>query len=353
MTEIGVAQPPAAANSTRPYTPSWFDRFTDWVEHLSIPVGLFYVGFAAILAGIQLVIQWNGSVGTVYTFPLVYILTIAYCMALMHYLDKVAAQALVRFRPLVSMSDPEYDTLLYRLTTLPARPALLAGLMGALFGISTLNWIPVQMKTQELHFADTALSLHFNHGLSLFIWGIIGVLFYHTVHQLRIVQQIYSRHSRIDLYTLGPVYAFSTLSAWTAIGIALIIYVWYGFAPPLFEFGLSGLVFFTGFSLLTFALPLQSARRLLVEEKDRQLIENGERQRTAVVELHRRVDAQELADMDNLNKTMASLELEHATLDRISTWPWKPETVRAVAAALFFPVVVWLMQWLLQRVLGP
>jgi hypothetical protein len=56
--------------------------------------------------------------------------------------------------------------------------------------------------------------------------------------------------------------------------------------------------------------------------------------------------------MDNLNKTMASLELEHAALERTSTWPWRPETLRNLAAALFFPVMVWLTQWVLQRVLS-
>ena len=56
--------------------------------------------------------------------------------------------------------------------------------------------------------------------------------------------------------------------------------------------------------------------------------------------------------MDNLNKAMASLEIEYTAIKRISTWPWNPETPRLVLAALLFPVVVWLTQWVLQHVLG-
>jgi hypothetical protein len=254
---------------------------------------------------------------------------------------------------MLSMSDAEYRDVLYRLTTLPARPALVVGVIGALFGISTLVWLPYPIKISELHFTNTPLSLYFNYGLSLFIWAVIALLVYHTVHQLRIVQQVYQRCSGIDLYSLRPLYAFSTLSGWTAVGVALIVYVWYGFAPLLFNIGIAGLVFFTSFALLTFVVPLWGARRLLVEEKDRHLSKNGERRRAAASELHRRIVANEITDMDNLNKTMASLELEYAALDRISTWPWRTETLRAVAAALFFPVIVWLAQWILQRLLGP
>jgi hypothetical protein len=81
------------------------------------------------------------------------------------------------------------------------------------------------------------------------------------------------------------------------------------------------------------------------------LSENGERQRIIIAELHRRVDSGDLGEMDDLSKTLTSLELERTTLERISTWPWKPETPRAVIAALLFPVVVWLLQWVLERVL--
>lgn len=354
MTERSAVQAAPGADFTRPYTPSWIDYFTDWVDGLGIRYGAFYVSLGAILIAVQLVIQWDGNAGAVYAFPLVYIVTIAYNLALMHHLDIVAARALARFRPLLSMSESEYNELHYRLTTLPALPALAATALGVGVGIWTLGWVPIPIRINELHFVATPLSTHFNNGLSLVIWGIAGVVVYHTLHQLSIVQQVYNHCPRINLYALRPLYAFSTLSARTAMSIALIVYSWYLCAPHLLNLSsaLVGLLVYTGFSMLTFVLPLWGAHRLLVDEKDRRLTENGEWQRAAIAELHRRVEEGSMTDMDNLNKTMASLELEHATLDRISTWPWKQDTLRAVALALFFPVMVWLTQWVLQRVLG-
>ncbi len=203
------------------------------------------------------------------------------------------------------------------------------------------------------HFTNTALSIQFNHALAPLIWGGLGIVLYHTLHQLRVVQQIYRRVTSINLYKLRPLYAFSTLSAQTAIGIGFIYYLWYLLVPMLFEIGISGFALFTVISLLTFARPLWGAHQLLVDEKDAKLGENGDRQRSAIAELHRRVDSGELTDIDSLHKTMASLELEHLTIDRISTWPWRQDTLRVVTAALFFPVIVWLMQRLLDRMLNP
>jgi len=56
--------------------------------------------------------------------------------------------------------------------------------------------------------------------------------------------------------------------------------------------------------------------------------------------------------MDSLNKALASLEIEAGALRRIQTWPWDPGAVRGLVAALLLPIVVWLLQLLLGRVLG-
>ena len=72
-----------------------------------------------------------------------------------------------------------------------------------------------------------------------------------------------------------------------------------------------------------------------------------------VGELHRRVDEGNLQGMDDLNKTMASLEIEQNLLKEIPTWPWQPETVRLLITALALPLGLWIAQYLLQRVWSP
>ena len=71
----------------------------------------------------------------------------------------------------------------------------------------------------------------------------------------------------------------------------------------------------------------------------------------AAAELHQRVDKKSLTKMDDLNKTLASLELERAALQRIPTWPWDAGTPRGLAVTLVLPLVIWLAQYLLQRLL--
>lgn len=339
-----------AADFIPPYAPSWFDRFTSWIDRLPFPAPLFYLGMALLLAVIQILLQWNGRI--VYAFPLAFILTIAYLLAMLHFLDRTASEAMARFRPVLLISDQQYADLQYRLTTLPARPTLVATLVGMLLGIITLAWIPHASQVNEFHFANTALSLHINHALGLFIGAIVGVEVYHTIHQLRIVQDIYHYCQIINLYALRPLYALSALSTRTALGIIFISYLWYVLAPMLFEISVAVFVFFTCYAFLVFMLPMRGIHRLLVAEKDQKLGENGEWQRATAQEIHRSLEKSDYSQMDALNKAMASLELEHTALERISTWPWQPGTIRTVVAALLFPVVVWLMQWVLERVLA-
>jgi hypothetical protein len=72
-----------------------------------------------------------------------------------------------------------------------------------------------------------------------------------------------------------------------------------------------------------------------------------------IADLHRRVDDGDLEGMSDLNMALVSLEIEEAALRKISTWPWQPETVRYLMTALLLPLVLWVVQFLLQRVLSP
>ena len=109
---------------------------------------------------------------------------------------------------------------------------------------------------------------------------------------------------------------------------------------------------FRSLALATFVLPLTGIHRLLAAEKKRMLSEQAARMREAIDDLHRRMDQHKLQGMDDLNKAMASLELEHTTLTRIPTWPWEPATLRGVIVALVLPILIWLIQFGLQRLLG-
>jgi hypothetical protein len=57
--------------------------------------------------------------------------------------------------------------------------------------------------------------------------------------------------------------------------------------------------------------------------------------------------------MMDLNMTIAGLEMEQNALNRIPTWPWEPETVRLLVTALLLPLGLWIVQVVLQVIMGP
>jgi hypothetical protein len=48
----------------------------------------------------------------------------------------------------------------------------------------------------------------------------------------------------------------------------------------------------------------------------------------------------------------SDLEIEENALKKVSTWPWQPETARYLVSALFLPLVIWLIQFVVQSVLS-
>jgi hypothetical protein len=295
----------------------------------------------------------------------------AYILGLMHYLDKSTASALASFRPLLasvetsrphsSQDQSTYAGLAYQLTTLPARPTLVATLAGAFFAV-VVHVVLISRGIAPNYLAGTTASrLSTDSILASHIIGnaLTGVLVYHTIHQLALVSRIYTRHARINIYQFQPLYALSLPCAYTAIGLMVMLYAFFATGStsvpqtassrPV-EIALS--IFFTTIAGATFALPLIGAHRRLAAEKNKRLAEVSSRFEAAAEQLHRRLDGQRLSQMDSLNKALASLEIEAGALRRIPTWPWDPGAVRGLVAALLLPIVVWLLQLLLGRVLG-
>jgi hypothetical protein len=97
---------------------------------------------------------------------------------------------------------------------------------------------------------------------------------------------------------------------------------------------------------------LMTRRPSLAEAKENALSENAQRWQACTAHLHRMIDRGQLGPADRLDKTLSALERTRGAIERIPTWPWRPETLRGLIAALLLPVIIWLIQFGLQRVLG-
>lgn len=354
-----------------PYAPSWINRFADWVDRLPGPAWGFYLLVSLVLLALQWAIQVAAG-RAVDGFNLLVAVTVPYELGLMHYLIRTSAGALEEMRPALRANETEAEALRFRLTTVPARPVVLVGLAASLISIllvvasvtlppatAILGAGGLQVRSladaaRVFRIVPTPLSLGFTSVIVLASWWATAAYGYLSLHQLRLIGTIYAHHTEIRMFRLGSLYAFSRHTLRSSLGLLLLAYGLFVTAPDLMEGGLalgSWMLLLSG-AVATFLLPLLGIHRQLAREKERMLQEMGHRMEAAVAELHRRVDDNDLARMDDLNKTLASLEIERAALERVPTWPWQPETLRSLVAALLLPLALWLVQVFLQRLLG-
>lgn len=351
-----------------PYPPSWFDRLSSRLDRLHISPYAMYLLSGIGLFVVFTLVQWREGgypAGEIRPFHVLFAAWSPFMLALTHYLDRLAAGAFERFHPALSATPATSGELQYRLTTLPAGPAAL--LSGGLVLANSLwmlvdHWIlrpgskvsVLDLGPQLFQIAPTPLSISLVVATLLGVWWTTALFLYHTVHQLRVISRIYTRHTRIRLLHLGPLYAFSRVTQQTTIGIIGFFYVFSltatGFlAQPALL--LLGGILWAALGAVTFAWPLLGVHHLLVAEKDRLLEENTSRLEAGIADLHAHMDRRNLKGMDDLSKALASLDLERNVIARIPTWPWEQGTLRGLLVALTVPIVVWAIQFGAERLL--
>ncbi|HEX8598005.1 MAG TPA: hypothetical protein VF952_05750 [Chloroflexia bacterium] len=349
-----------ATGGHSPYPRSWVDRLTDWVDRQPVPAWAFYLALGVVLSlGYMLLLLasplWaSGAVdlGGVLFYSFLNGLTFPYLTGLVHYLDNSAAAALSRFRPVMTVDDAGYHKLLYQLTTLPARTTLFASGLGAAytFAVLAVNILSLGSLGSEVMAPLLVVQVV---GYNVPIYVLVAVLIYHTIHQLRMVNTIYTHHTRINLFQLGPLYALSGLTARTAIGIAIPTYVWFQ-ANSLSATGTTvsdiiQTVFLGSMVVVTFVWPLLGAHGLLEREKQRLQDEVARRIEATIATVHGRVDNSELGDLGMQKEALNVLMTEQSLIAKLRTWPWRTETVSGLGLTFLLPVLIWAVQRVLER----
>jgi len=330
-----VAPQPAFAP---PYPPGWFDRLTHTIDRLPGPHWVTYVAAYLLYMVVVVLVVWRS--GRSLTPEVAFTTALPfYGFWLIHYLNGRASASLEAFRPAFTGTEPELRIVRWRLTTIPGGPTLLVSGAALALGIaSSLGWdssSPEQRLGTLAYYATAVFA---------------GLYAYHAVRQLRLVTSLYVHHARVDLHNVAPLYSFSALSAHTAIGMLFILSGAVLITPEGLTSGfLVGAFLYGLLAILAFLLPLVGLHRRLAETKERELAENARRWQTCVTELYRAVDGGRLSATDRVNQTLAALERGRSMIERVPTWPWKPETLRSLVAALILPIVIWLAQYGLGR----
>ncbi|MGH2619986.1 MAG: hypothetical protein ACRDHG_05375 [Anaerolineales bacterium] len=337
-----------------PYPMSWIDRLMLFIERLPVPYWVTYSLLFSAEVAIQHVIGWvEGSVPR-FTFEGLYLLFPLWVwgpLAIMTFLDKVALNALLEFRPLLRKDESELFRLQYELTTLPPRSVLVNSLLWTVVFVALMYSI-LPAILQQYSYGPIALVGTWIFGLISFTTG--SAIYYHTIRQLRLVSQTVGQVEQFNLFRLDPVYAFSRLTArtgmvWLAlIGLTLLFYPFEEVNVVIIALYLTQVVFALG----AFILPLWNVHQRLVAEKRGMLAEVNRRVEAAIARMHRTLDQDDLSSVKDINTVLDGLAAEREVVTKIATWPWRPTTLSGFVSALVLPIALFLIQLAIRAWLG-
>lgn len=344
-------------NTTRPYNPSWIDRFTNWIAGLPGPSWGYYVGFGAILLAVQTAVFWSEGALPVGTFlPVNIFLTavIPFIVAVLSYFDDLARISLKTIKPALTIDEDKFLKLDYQLTNLPMLPSIIASIFALIFLFAT-EWIGGGPYHVDI-FINYPISSNISRAFYLLSWWFFGVFIYHTIHQLGLINQIYTSHTMIDLFRMKPLYGFSNLAALTAGSLIMLPYGFLYINPDVQladPVVLVSYLIFSIIALITFLLPQLGIHRLQRAEQEHLVGEINQRYKATMGEFHKCVDAGKFDQAATLVATLDALINQRKTIKGISTWPWQPETFRWLFTAMVLPLLMWIAQHFLGQLLNP
>jgi hypothetical protein len=272
---------------------------------------------------------------------------------LIHQLDRVARAAFREFRGALDITDQGAALIEYELTVVPAGSALL---LLAISALRTTEAFVFQAGAEGI-VGLSPLAVAIRWPIETVTSGLMLLLVYHTIRQLRLVSRLHADATRVDLFQPAPLYAFSRLTSRTAIGLVLLVIPFGGttyFAGENAFDHATSIVVTTALltaALLSFAVPLLGMHGRMGVEKKRLLAEGERRIESLIGEVHGAVDLREFAEADGQNKVLASLLAEHAFVRQLSTWPWQAGTARAVISAIVLPIALWVVTRVMARFL--
>jgi len=342
-------------NRNAPYKPSWVDRFTNWISGLPGPGWVYYLGLGALLIIIQSLAFWIEKalpIGAFNPVQIFLVLAIAFMLGIIPYFDDQARKSLKTIKPSLNIEQDEYTKLEFQITNLPASKAIYSSILALLFLFSTEYMGGGPYQFEEM--AGYPLSASLSRGTYVVCWWFFGVFIYHAIHHLGLINRIYSHHTLVDLFRMKPLYGLSNLAALTAGSLIMLPYGFLYINPDVQltdPIVLITYLIISSIPLIIFFWPQLGIHNLQKQERGRLLNEAYNRYQKAVNNLHQHVDEENYKEMANISMAFGSLDMEIRTIKRVSTCPWQPEALRWLLTALILPLLMWLTQYFLGKLL--
>ena len=328
---------------------SWIDRLIIWIDQLPLPAWLFYIVLVIVAQLLFNIVFWidgsvpfwkNVTVPSV-SFPLIILGLVYY-----HYLTKAGSKALQGFRPLLESDEDEIAKIDRALNYLPAWMSWIIFIWGML---GSIPYVFNASNTFGDIIPQTNLPIIVIYILSALTVQPFLSQFFRIIRQVRIMQDLHRRASNINLLHLEPAHAFARLTAGAGGGLILLMVVGTLYNPELSTgVNLFGFLLMMFMGVLIFIAPLIGMRNRLVEEKVQRLKGISELLQLTIDEIHAKVRNQADTDISEARTTMGALMEEKVLIEKVSTWPWNPGTIRGFGSTLILPIIMWFINRFLE-----
>lgn len=333
---------------------SWADELAHRLDAGRVPAVLVHVLVWICLMGLLVGTQWasgSSNPGTFRPFQLFGLGLVVTLPWLVGVFNRRARRAMRAAAPLVVGGPDRAAELEQGLVHAPGRITLIAS-AGIVVASASRIWLnpslldvlefsPPPALWLELAFFSPLVAL----AASAFIVKLI--------HMTWQIHRITTRELRVDLWDLGPLTSFSAVTAVMAGSFVGLMAVAAFMSPRIYgdALGLSLAIAAMGIAAGVFLLPLLGLHARIVSAKQEAQGLLAREMERAIEDLRRAGSSGDLARMDPLNKQIGAIETAQRSVGRVPTWPWEPELLRWVVGALLFPVLLFVLQYVVGRLL--
>lgn len=336
-------------------TPSLITRFTRWVHTLPVSPRTFYFGLflfgllygllANWVAGLLPAGGWTfEDVYNTFSGPTIAVLILAFYS----YYDTELAEAVQQSRSISGLKDEEFARVKHQLVIIPLWPHMLIGLLASAASIQA-GMVEEGFSEIRLSYIPALLG-----GWAIAAYTTFGFAF-RVIRLITLSVNFYSSPIRINLYNLPPIYELST--AVSKAGLFLLL-IWYFNLPfNINEFFLESpavlatAVLVALVPLASFLIPQLILNRRLFRTKRDLAVDVSLQLESVFKKLKAEIEADRMEKVGPLQAAIDTLISEKRFIESIPTWPWRIGTFRVAVTAVILPVLVWLIQQVLDRFL--
>ncbi len=336
------------------YKPSWIDRLLHWVDTLPIsPAVFFLLIYIVCVLGMNVPVWLEGirppgQFVTTFFFDATWL---PFITGFIYLMNKTAENAIASFRPLLEVSQDEFEELATRFKTLPQIPILIFSLLGLAIGVSESS-LRIYIFAQPGPPAISEIAwLIFNNSAFVFL----PVWFYFAFRQLVQVNRLFGLVKKVNLFDLQQFYGLTSVTL--VVGsffIALanlnyVIEVFGGTASLTTEENIGIYLTSVGIGLLMVILPLYGIHNKINREKRAVLSELGQQVETLRTDLQADIREHKFENIQGFERSLAALFNLRAQVQAIPAWPWQPGALRNFFSAIGLPLLIWLAQRVLSQ----